>query len=123
VRGADGLLWSTLVRRRPAVSCFYMAPGLDTGDVIDTQEFSPIRFEPAGDLPDDATLYRVLYAYVDPLLRAALLMRLLDAAGDPWNLPTRAQNTEAGVTYHFMHPAVRRTALEQIFPNLKFARG
>ncbi len=100
-----------------------MAPGLDTGDVIDTQEFAPIRFEPAGDLPDDATLYRVLYAYVDPLLRAALLMRLLDTAGDLWNLPTRAQNTEAGVTYHFMHPAVRRTALEQIFPNLKVACG
>jgi len=121
VRGADGLLWSTLVRRRPAVSCFYMAPGLDTGDVIDTQEFSPVRFEPAGILPDDATLYRALYAYVDPLLRAALLMRLLDSVGDARNLPTRAQNTGAGVTYHFMHPAVRRMALAQIFPSLKFA--
>lgn len=123
VRGADGLLWSTLVRRRPAVSCFYMAPGLDTGDIIDTQEFPPVRFEPEGDLPDDATLYRALYAYVDPLLRAALLTRLLGAAGDPRNLPTRAQNTQAGVTYHFMHPAVRRMALGRIFPALKVARG
>lgn len=121
VRGADGLLWSTLVRRRSAVSCFYMTRGLDTGDVIDTQEFSPVCFEPAGDLPDDATLYRALYAYVDPLLRAALLMRVLHSAGDLRNLPTCAQNTEAGVTYHFMHPAVRCMALRQIFPALKFA--
>ncbi len=69
----------------------------------------------------DATLHRVRYAYVVPLLRAVLLVQVLGTRGDPGNQPTRSQDTEAWVTRRFMHPAVRRTALGRIFSNLKFA--
>ena len=116
VRGADGLLWSVLVRGRPGVSCFYMAKGLDTGDVIAAEEQHLVPFE-LGEQPrpDDQTLYRALFAYCDPLLRAQLLLRVLANASDVAALPAVPQDISAGVTYHFMHPRLRRIALGRLF--------
>ena len=58
---------------------------------------------------------------MDPLPGAVLLLQVLGTRGDPGNIPARGQNTEAWVTYRFMHPAVRRMALGRIFSKLKFA--
>ena len=48
VRGADGLLWSTVVFGAPSVSAFYMAQGIDTGDVVSAAWAKPWRFSPTG---------------------------------------------------------------------------
>ena len=73
VRGADGLLWSMLVRGQPGASCFYMNEGLDTGNLLLDMDFPAPKFKsPVKDRPDDQTLYRALYSYYDPLLRAEL---------------------------------------------------
>jgi hypothetical protein len=117
VRGADGALWSTLVRGRPGASCFYMAPGIDTGEIVAAREFEPLAFNlPPGARPDDQTLYRALFSFCDPLLRAELLAEVLERSdGEPSQLVAQAQDTGAGLTYHFMHERLRAAALQRLF--------
>jgi len=117
VRGADVLLWSLLVRGRPGVSAFTMTPGLDDGDVLAAWETEPLTVDlPAGDRPDDETLYRAVFSFVDPLLRAELLVRdVLDTDRDLTALRGDPQDLRTGVTFHFMHPTVRGRALAALF--------
>ncbi len=117
VRGADVLLWSVLVRGRPGVSAFLMAPGLDEGDVLATRELDALHVPlPPGDRPDDDTLYRALFSFIDPLLRAELLTTgVLDGWGGKGALDARPQDLSTGVTFHFMHPVVRARALRELF--------
>ena len=117
VRGADGLLWSTLVRGRPGMSCFYMNAGIDTGDIILARDYPPLCFNvPAGHRPDHRTLYRAIFSFCDPLLRAELLVdQVLGSPGDLGALPAVRQDPSEGNTYHFMHPALRQVALARLF--------
>jgi SAM-dependent methyltransferase len=117
VRGADVLLWSMLVRGRPGVSAFVMTPGLDDGDVLATREIPELRIDlPGSERPDDDLLYRAVFSFVDPLLRAELLV---DGVLEPWAgerpLAGEPQDLTTGVTYHFMHPVVRTRALGRLF--------
>ena len=116
VRGADGLLWSTLVRGRPGVSAFVMAPGLDEGDLLLAMETAPLQFEiPPGEFPGDRDLYRMAYSYYDPVLRVYALRQLLpslEAGVAPTGTP---QDTAAGRTYHFMQGRLRHSALARLF--------
>lgn len=111
VRGADGLLYSLLLRGRPGASAFYMSPGLDEGDVFFKKEFDPPLIEIPAEM-EDTTLYRLLYSCIDPLLRAGVLLdviRLAEEGGmDFLNLPSAPQNTDEGFVYHFMHPWMQR---------------
>ena len=117
VRGADVLLWSLLVRGRPGVSAFVMTPGLDDGDVLATWETDPLTVDlSAMARPDDETLYRAVFSFVDPILRAELLVRdVLEPAADASQLVGTPQDVNQGVTFHFMHPTVRGRALQQLF--------
>ena len=117
VRGADVLLWSLLVRGRPGVSAFVMTPGLDDGDVLATWETDPLAVDLSGmTRPDDETLYRAVFSFVDPILRAELLVRdVLEPAADASTLTGTPQDLHQGVTFHFMHPTVRGRALQQLF--------
>ena len=118
VRGADVLLWSLLARGRAGVSAFFMSPGLDDGDVLCARELDlPPVVLAAGPRPDDDTLYRAMFSFIDPLLRAELLVRdvLEPAEGDLARLEPRPQDLATGVTYHFMHRFVRTRALRLLF--------
>ena len=115
VRGADGVLWSTLVRGRPGVSCYFMGAALDTGPVLRVQDYPAPTFKISGIRPDDQTLYRAHYSYYDPLLRADLLRQVLQATSDVSTSPTEPQDPSEGVTYNFMHDVLRRKALRQLF--------
>jgi len=118
VRGADVLLWSLLTRGRPGVSAFVMTPGLDDGDVLAAEELEPLAVAlPAGPRPDDATLYRALFSFIDPLIRAELLVEqvLKPSGGDLSGLATSPQDATIGITYHFLHEAVRSRALQLLF--------
>ena len=118
VRGADVLLWSMLVRGRPGVSAFFMSPELDEGDVLATAEVAPLSIPlPATDRPDDDTLYRAVFSFIDPLIRAELLVdTVLGAGTSPAELTGTAQDTSVGLTYHFMQHQVRARALRALFP-------
>ncbi|OHA20370.1 MAG: hypothetical protein A2849_01170 [Candidatus Taylorbacteria bacterium RIFCSPHIGHO2_01_FULL_51_15] len=120
VRGADGLLWSILTRGFPGASCFYMQPGLDMGDVIETKDLPNIVFPLRGiKRPPDPTLYRALFSYYDPLLRADFLAAILAKSKDMdlANLSSSVQELSVGITYHFMHEKLRHRALQKLFPS------
>ena len=106
VRGADGLLWSSLVRGRP-------------GALVGAEEFPRITFPRSlTDSLDDAMLYRALFSFYDPILRAKMLTNVLRAGADLLNLPAEPQDTRVGVTYHFMSPA-SPSSLPNIVPASK----
>lgn len=116
VRGADGLLWSTLVRGWPGASAFIMKPGLDVGDLVEAVETEPLRFAvPGGEFPDDQSLYRMLFSFYDPVIRAHVLRKVLPQLEDPDALSGRPQDEAEGETYHFMEPRTRHRALGAIF--------
>jgi hypothetical protein len=116
VRGADGLLWSMLVRGRPGASCFYMEAGLDAGEVVAAEELPVTTFPRLlAEGLDDRMLYRAVFSFYDPVLRARLLTKVMASGEDPLRLPSHPQDLRLGLTYHFMHPALRRAALETIF--------
>ena len=124
VRGADGLLWSTLVRGRPAMSCFYMAAGIDTGEVIVAEDYPDLSFDiSAQPRPDDQTLYRAMFSFYDPILRAELWVhRVLRSADGFVRLPTTPQTIADGMTYHFMHSALRHRVLTRLIRSTSFHR-
>jgi hypothetical protein len=115
VRGADGFLWSVLLRGRPGATAFYMSPGLDTGEIILAQDL-PVPPLPAGfaDL-DASTAYRLVYAFVDPMWRAVMLRRVIALGrGDLFDMPAAAQREGDGTIFHFMNERMRRHAFERM---------
>jgi hypothetical protein len=116
VRGADGLLWSTLVRGRPGAACFYMNAGIDTGEIIKTTDSPIVKFSVTDSKrPDDRTLYQALFSFYDPLMRAKFFGDVLSTYEGELPGSGVAQSTDEGITYHFMHDELRQLALRQIF--------
>jgi len=108
VRGSDGLLWSVLTRGRPGMSCFYMAPGIDTGDLIEAIDFPVMALNlPEQSLEDPQGFYRVLYSFCDPILRASLFGRIATNNETFVAIPSEGQDLNQGVTFHFMHEKLR----------------
>jgi hypothetical protein len=119
VRGADGLLWSYLTREKPGASCFYMAKGIDVGDIILSEDLPQICIPiQATERPKDQMLYRLLFTYFDPAIRARVFINALEKGADPFCLPSKPQQLNIGTTYHFMHPVLRKRALLKVFPNV-----
>lgn len=90
---------------------------IDTGDVIDATDCPELSFD-ISQLSglDDQTLYRAIFSFCDPILRADFLVRcVLRPETDLTALPAKPQSPRDGITYHFMHPALRRKALECLF--------
>jgi hypothetical protein len=118
VRGSDGLLWSIVTRGVPGVSCFYMDPGIDTGDLIGTKEFAPLKIDitPPNDLMEEDCLYRALLISYDPHMRASLLIDILRKYEDQdlSNLPTHAQIYEKIDNFLWMHPKLRLKVFREI---------
>jgi len=118
VRGADGLLWSHLVFGHPGASCFWMAPDLDMGDTLKIMEFAPVHITINQEKrPDDKTLYRLVYGFVDPIMRARVLIDVLNESQNPLALAPKRQTRTDGVTYHFLGESMRKTALGLVFPS------
>jgi hypothetical protein len=116
VRGADGLLWSMLLRGRPGASAFFMASGIDEGDLLAASEFEPLKFSVGpGELPDTQNMYRMLFSYYDPVIRAALLCDLVAATPDLPAMVGERQDLETGRTFHFMGRRMRIEALSTVF--------
>jgi len=118
VRGADCLLWSVLMTGQPGASAFYMAPGLDEGDIVLARELPKISIPlRSSDRPDDRTLYRLTYSFIDPWVRAAVLAKVIEAGTLDASADGVPQDPSGGVTHHFMHNALRSIALSKLFPD------
>lgn len=118
IRGADGLLWSLLIRGHPGASCLYMDRGIDTGNIVVAEDFDAMPVKLKGIArPDPMMLYRSVFSFYDPLLRAKLLVsKVLREDVDPVDLPAMPQAEADGRTYHFMHPKLRDATLGTLFP-------
>ena len=117
IRGADGVLWGITQRGCPGAGLFYMEPGLDTGPVIRSGDLPHLQFKLPGARPDDQTLYRFLFSYYDPILRADFLVQTLKQLPHlrMHELPARVQDHAQSTTYRFMDEAQRKTALTLLF--------
>lgn len=116
IRGADGLLWSMLLRGRPGASAFFMAPGIDEGDLLAASEFEPLKFSVGpGELPDIQDMYRMLFSYYDPVIRAELLCDLVATTSDLAGMVGEPQDLKTGRTFHFTGRRMRIEALSTMF--------
>jgi hypothetical protein len=118
VKGADGILWSALVRKKLGYSGFYMNPGIDTGDVLITKEY-PIPVFDKSLLKEFSAddLYKALLFSYDAHMRAKTLILLLDnwkrTSNPLWDM-SRQKQKEEGRIYFFMHPRLRSAVLESM---------
>ncbi len=116
VRGADGLLWSLLTRSKVGVSSFYMAPGIDTGEIILAREYEAVTISLGEQIrTDDDMLYRAVFSLYDPVLRAKALLEMLALGDSPDAYPSHSQDVSKGTSFHFMHASIRKSALNKLF--------
>src|SRR5690606_29952514 len=79
IRGADCVLWSTLLTGHPSATCFFMSPGIDTGDIVKPCWLPEVIFDVDMKDYDLKTLYRAIYSFFDPWVRAYVLRETLCA--------------------------------------------
>lgn len=123
VRGADCALWSQLMLGRTSATCFYLAPGIDDGDVILPGYLPSLDFNMASADINLKTLYRVTYAFFDPWIRACVLRRALALTQGFTKIAAYPQSEESSVTYHFMHEKIQRVAFDRLFAAKPSALG
>lgn len=113
IRGADCFLWSNLLWGCPSASCFYMKPGIDMGNIIFSSWLPPVLLPPDADQYDTRMLYRAIYSFIDPWVRAAVLREMIASVNDYMHMPAVQQQENEGVTYHYMHPDLQRLSFKR----------
>ncbi len=115
VKGSDGFFWSIALRNRLGYSCFYMDPGIDTGDIIQTQEYEIPDIKIPNTYNSD-TVYHVILNYCDTVYRAKLLINILDNHFNSLaSIKTKKQNAEDGDTYFTMHKKLINKIIKKYF--------
>lgn len=115
LRGADCLLWSSLVAGRTSASLFYMSPGIDEGDIVQARWLPRVTFDGYDHGLSPQMLYRAVYGYFDPWVRSFVLRETLASQNDYLTMPSLGQSETSGTTYHFMHGKMREMALDSLF--------
>mgnify|MGYP005678970791 CR=1 FL=1 len=93
-----------------------MNEGIDTGEIIETMDLPPLAFDISDSVrPDDQMLYRSLFSFYDPLMRAKVFGDVLNHYDGQLPESGVSQPSNAGTTYHFMHEDMRARALRKIF--------
>ena len=121
VKGADGFLWSLLLQGHASATCFLMRADIDSGPLLLSRDFGPlsIGLDSSQPRPDDLTLYRAIFSFLDPVFRAALWRDVVQsfAAEGVDVVLSRATPTTSGPAhvYHFMSDRLRREALRVVF--------
>ena len=111
VRGSHCLLWSLLVRGCPGMSCFYMNAGIDTGEVLATEEYPrPVFPQDAVERFGTDAIIRTLLQVYDPILRGRMLIKIVKDMEDQGksleDLHSLPQDSSEGRTYYFMHERI-----------------
>ena len=116
IKGADCTLWSTLLTGHASATCFYMSPGIDTGNIIQPCWLPNMSFDNIGNVTDINVLYRLIYSYIDPWIRAFVLSKVIyEMSGYITEMPSVQQAPNVGLTFHFMHDEFRELACSKIF--------
>ncbi|MBT6718216.1 MAG: hypothetical protein HOB18_11355 [Nitrospina sp.] len=115
IRGADCVLWSPIISGRVSATCFYMSSGIDTGDIVFSNWLPEVKFNIDSSCFDQKTLYRTMFSFFDPWVRAYVLRIMLKRFSSFDNMPCTSQNTSDGLTYHFMHTSLQNISLRILF--------
>lgn len=115
IRGADCTLWSTLSLGHTSASCFYMSVGIDTGDIIHSCWLPKLSFDIDIEDVNFQSIYRIVYSFIDPWVRAFNLREVLYKHSSFGNLDSTPQSIDRGVTFHFMHEKLRQAAFDKLF--------
>jgi hypothetical protein len=115
IRGADCALWSSLLTGHASATCFYMSPGIDTGDIIHPCWLPALSFDVDTQGVDLQSIYRVVYGFLDPWVRAFVLREVIDANVQFDVLDSVPQSEGDGTTFHFMHQKLKRVAFQRLF--------
>lgn len=116
IRGADCTLWSFIMSGRASASCFYMSPGIDTGEIIMARWMPQISFSVNTNEYEHKTLYRAVYSYLDPWVRSVVLREFLNTYNEFDDIQAVLQDEKEGYTYYFMHNRVKKASLKSLFP-------
>ena len=78
-----------------------MDRGIDTGAVVAAAGYPALQLDISDHpRPDDATLYRAIFSFYDPILRAVLLVdKVLGNGSNLSDLPAVSQGAARGVTF------------------------
>ena len=78
--------------------------------------FSVMSFDNIGNVTDINVLYRLIYSYIDPWIRAFVLSKVIyEMSGYITEMPSVQQDSNVGLTFHFMHDEFRELACSKIF--------
>jgi len=100
---------------QPSATLFFMAPGVDDGDVIWGDFLPSCNFKEQTISADDQTLYRSIYTFFDPWVRAAILRKGLHLTNGFSTIESFPQNHEEGVNFHFIHKQLKKIAIDKMF--------
>ena len=115
IRGADCALWSSLLTGHTSATCFFMSAGIDTGDIISPHWLPKLAFDVGAREKGLSTLYRAVYGFIDPWIRAYVLRALVSKHQRFDDLEATVQKDGDGVTFHFMHERLKRAACQRLF--------
>ena len=82
IRGADCALWSYLLTGHFSASCFYLAEGIDVGDVLLALWLPKLKLHINSKNIDLKEQYRMMYAFIDPWIRSFVLREFLQSHDD-----------------------------------------
>lgn len=103
VKGADGLLWSMKHKNKAGVSAFYMNEKVDNGKIIYRENFILPKFDKKLLSLHNNDIYRIIYAYIDPLVRAFCLKKLIRISNGKMKFKDLVdQKKLSGKTFTFM---------------------
>ncbi|MDC1433797.1 hypothetical protein N8157_04210 [Burkholderiales bacterium] len=115
IRGADCTLWSSLLTGHTSATCFYMSPGIDTGDIVESCWLPALSFDVDVTGIDLQSMYRVVYGFLDPWIRAFVLRRIINDNTKYDSLASLSQSEVDSTTFNFMHPRLQDAAFQKLF--------
>jgi hypothetical protein len=104
-----------MLAERPSASCFIMDSGIDTGEVINAKFLPKLKLlNCTKGLPEEM-IYRLIYSFVDPWIRAAVLKDTILNTNNFTNVESFKQDGSEGTTFHFMHKNMRGEIVKSFF--------
>ena len=96
IKGADGILWSTLKYNYIGVSSFIMNEKIDEGKIIGREKKNIFKLKLSDEKITNKDLYRFIFSFIDPLLRTWHLNRIIGKFPNiaPQNIDISEENND-----------------------------
>lgn len=114
LRGADGLLWSTLLFKKFSGSFFLMNTKIDTGEIIYRSFLKKLLLPKDIFKLENKMIYRFIFVFLDPFLRATILKNCLLQTNFLRDIKFIKQDPGQGETMHFMSPILKNDAYNEL---------